>query len=181
MISKIVESNISKRSWEEKGNICLLASGQSATSVRIQNINKLAEKMRSVNVEVKYSNGVLSEGQYIEQIALTKFYATTNLVQDTFLFGPGYYRKRMSQTTITGRTWDAFAGGVVLITNNCEVLAELGFIPGVHFLDLDKIISDNFYILPHDSDLKIMASKSHILLRSLLDNQTQIWSKIESA
>ena len=180
MIFKIVESNISKRKWEEKENICLLASGESATPVRIRNINKLAEKMLAANIKIKYSNGALSEDQYVEMISLTKFYATTNLVQDTFLFGPGYYRNKMSQTTITGRTWDAFAGGVVLITNNCEVLAELGFMPGVHFLDLDKITSDNFYILPHDSDLKDMANKGHVLLRSLLDNQTNIWSKIES-
>ena len=93
-----------------------------------------------------------TEGDYIHSIRETKFIFTTCWMQDGYYIGPKYYKDRIPSTTVTGRVWEAFAVGAVLITNNNSTLNEFGFFPGKHFIDFSQSnnLSDLEYLIANE-------------------------------
>ena len=169
IVSNILDAPNSQIPWKERKNICMLASGLSATPRRIDLMNKLGNYMRNNSYDLLLSNGNFERQDYINLLGTVKFYASTNFVQEVFHIGSKRYRKKMSDTTTTGRTWNAFAAGMVLITNETDNLKELGFVPNVHYLDLIKIIDSQNFQLPHDDELSIIARNGRNHYKSLME------------
>jgi hypothetical protein len=157
IVSRILNAPNSEIPWKDRKNVCMLASGLSATARRIDLMNQLGIYMRRNNYDLLLSNGNFEIQDYIDLLGTVKFYASTNFVQEVFHIGSKRYRKKMSNTTTTGRTWNAFAAGMVLISNETDNLKELGFIPSVHYLDLMKIVGDQTFRLPEDDELSTIA------------------------
>lgn len=169
IVSNILDAPNSQIPWKERKNICMLASGLSATPRRIDLMNNLGNYMRNNSYDLLLSNGNFERQDYINLLGTVKFYASTNFVQEVFHIGSKRYRKKMSDTTTTGRTWNAFAAGMVLITNETDNLKELGFVPNVHYLDLIKIIDSQNFQLPHDDELSIIARNGRNHYKSLME------------
>jgi hypothetical protein len=125
--------------------------------------------MRNNSYDLLLSNGNFERQDYINLLGTVKFYASTNFVQEVFHIGSKRYRKKMSDTTTTGRTWNAFAAGMVLITNETDNLKELGFVPNVHYLDLIKIIDSQNFQLPQDDELSVIARNGRNHYKSLME------------
>ena len=87
------------------------------------------------------TSGSSSWRDYIRSLGRAKVVVTTNYLQSFFIKGPSIYRERLVKTTTTGRVWDAFGAGCALICNRTEVLENLGFVPGIHYLDLDELLN----------------------------------------
>jgi hypothetical protein len=168
IVSRILDAPNSEIPWKDRKNVCMLASGLSATPRRIDLMNKVGIYMRSNNYDLLMSNGNFERQDYIDLLGTVKFYASTNFVQEVFHIGSKRYRKKMSNTTTTGRSWNAFAAGMVLITNETDNLKELGFIPNVHYLDLMKIIEGQAFQLPDDDELSIIARNGCNHIKSLM-------------
>ena len=169
IVSNILDAPNSQIPWKERKNICMLASGLSATPRRIDLMNNLGNYMRNNSYDLLLSNGNFERQDYINLLGTVKFYASTNFVQEVFHIGSKRYRNKMSDTTTTGRTWNAFAAGMVLITNETDNLKELGFVPNVHYLDLINILDSQNFQLPHDDELSIIAQNGRNYYKSLLE------------
>ena len=169
IVSNILDAPNSQIPWKERKNICMLASGLSATPRRVDLMNNLGNYMRNNGYDLLLSNGNFERQDYINLLGTVKFYASTNFVQEVFHIGSKRYRKKMSDTTTTGRTWNAFAAGMVLITNETDNLKELGFVPNVHYLDLINILDSQNFQLPHDDELSIIAQNGRNYYKSLLE------------
>jgi hypothetical protein len=169
IVSNILDAPNSQIPWKERKNICMLAGGLSATPRRIDLMNNLGNYMRNNSYDLLLSNGNFERQDYINLLGTVKFYASTNFVQEVFHIGSKRYRKKMSDTTTTGRTWNAFAAGMVLITNETDNLKELGFVPNVHYLDLIKIIDSQNFQLPQDDELSVIARNGRNHYKSLME------------
>ena len=118
-------------------------AGTGGGSERRVYMRALEENFRRVGWKVFYSDGSLNKSAYISKVGNAECMATTSVVQDVFR------RRRLSRwepsTTVTGRVWEGFAAGTAVITNQATVLDELGFLPGVHYLDIDDVTADPHY------------------------------------
>lgn len=96
----------------------------------------------------------------MSQVRNCRIVATTNLTQEIYsksiLLG-----KRISPTTITGRSWEAFAAGALLIANQAGVLTGLGFVPEQHFLPISSLTEETFVGTGNDRALMRIAQAGH--------------------
>jgi hypothetical protein len=169
IIYKILEASTSQISFSDRQDTCLVASGPSATSIRRYYMDRLAESLVRTKYQISESDGSLSIENYIAKLGNVKFYATTNMVQEIYWIGPQFYQNRISKSTLTGRSYNGFAAGLVVITNTCDALIEMGFIRNIHYLDLDEIISNQRYVFPDESELSKIASNGRAQLVKTLD------------
>ena len=170
-ILEIYNSTSSRIPWQKRKNVCMLASGLSSTPLRTDLMNRLGIYMQQRNYELLPSMGNFEKQEYIDLLGTVKFYATTNFVQEVFHIGGKRYRSKMSETTTTGRTWNAFAAGMVLIANKTDNLSELGFFPNVHYLDLIEILENPSCKLPSDSELTSIAENGRRHLTDLMNTR----------
>lgn len=171
IIHKIFAAKSSQTPFIDRQDICLIAGGPSAAKTRQQLMSDLSRSLTKNSLKVVESDGSLKMDNYIESMGNAKFYATTNLVQEIFFIGPKFYQKKICRTTLTGRTYNAFAAGMVLITNECDSLKEMGFIKGVHYLDLEQILSTDQFILPSEELLSKIADNGRANLLKVINNK----------
>lgn len=169
IVYKILEADTSQIPFNKRQNTCLVASGPSATNIRRQFMERLTKSFKNTKYEISESDGSLSIEDYIAKLGNVKFYATTNMVQEIYWIGPQVYQNKISKTTLTGRSYNGFAAGLVVITNTCDALIEMGFIRNIHYLDLDEIISNQRYIFPDESELSQIANNGRAQLIKTLD------------
>lgn len=136
-----VEKYLPIQPWIERRNTCLVPSGSEPTSRREREMLSLETALKHSGVETIRTDGSLTKSEYQGLMRNSKFCATTNWVQEGFISNWRPYARKMPPTTTTGRVWEAFAAGCVLITNPTEVITEMGFKVDEHYLDLDIVIS----------------------------------------
>lgn len=169
VVFKILEASTSQIPFTERQDTCLIASGPSATSIRRFYMKELTKSLGKTKYRVSESDGSLSIENYIALLGNVKFYATTNKVQEMYWIGPRFYQNKISKNTLTGRSYNGFAAGLVVITNMCDALIKMGFIKNIHYLDLDEIINNPFYVFPKEAELVKIASNGRLQLIKILD------------
>ena len=105
-------------------------------SRRRQYMRVAKEALMSSEIDVKSSDYSMDWEEYVETVRTTRCVVTANWTQEWYLGGPESLSRRVSPTTTTGRVWEAFAACALLITNETEMLHQLGFRPGKHYLPL---------------------------------------------
>lgn len=156
-------------SWIDRRDSYLVPAGNTGGTSRLLLAKRFLEHMSSANgYTALITDGSLSNEEYNSALRLCKLSMTTNYVQDNFFVGPKSYRERISATTTTGRVWEAFARGQVLICNETQVLKDLGFVAGVHYLELRSVLNSSSPLLGlTDSQLQQMAELGQSLFLDL--------------
>ena len=105
----------------------------------------------------------LSWDSYVELNRKSRIVVTTCKMQPDYLRGPRYYRKLIPHLTVTGRVWEAFASGNLLITDENPILEQLGFKAGRHYLPLPSPSETAWadWELPTDRILATIANKGN--------------------
>ncbi len=155
--------------WSERQNLCIFPSPGADPEYRKYVTKKIINKILPKNFQ-KIIAGEIPYKGYINTLRVAKIYVTTCKVQKGYWVGPQIYKRKMSKTTVTGQAWEAFAAGIALITNSNKVFNELGFEPGVHYIDLDTILCENS-VLCSDERLQTIAKNGHELFLKLLKRE----------
>lgn len=145
-----------RKPWEDRSEswICPSNSSEPLRRSAVERVRKLFETSQYLE---KTSGNLLFE-KYLQVLGETKIVMTTNYLQSFFVKGPRAYKARLARTTTTGRVWEAFASGCALVCNPTEVLEELGFVAGVHYVDFELLTGMNgTSSLPSDLDFQRMA------------------------
>lgn len=163
--------------WNERANRVVLPANNTGGKVRelavIKFRNELVAGGRFTSAS---TGGELTSNEYLTLMTNSKICMTTNLTQPSFFRGLKRYRDVVSPTTTTGRVWEAFLTGTVLVANETKVLKKLGFIAGIHYIsleqldDLNKTVNDWL-----DEDLEAIARVGHKHFRMLVDSPTALY------
>lgn len=100
--------------------------------------------------------------EYVSLVRESKILLTTSYIPDGALSST--LEMWRPDGTVTGRVWDGFASGCLVITNTTSAIVHLGFFPGVHFWDLDRFLNSPKGLLDrHDTELQGIAERGHQL------------------
>ena len=153
--------------WDNKKNQIIIAS-TGGCNKRKHYASQLSKIFKSVGFDIIESNLKYNWNDYIHLINISKIIFTTCWLQDGFKVGPNYYRTNLSEYTITGRVWEGFYSGSLVITNNNPILNYYGFYPNTHFLDLEKLQMINLMNLS-DVSMSTIAKNAQENFISLLN------------
>lgn len=167
-------------SWSSRKDICLLPGGNTGGTARSIMASEFSEQLLSdKRFSTFVTDGSLSKTEYLSALDVAKLSMTTNYVQDNFNIGWKAYRERMTDETTTGRVWEAFSRGQVLVCNKTRVLNELGFFPGVHYVELVSLLDGSFPLSRFtDSQLERIAAAGQGRFRELLKTTGPIKSAV---
>lgn len=146
--------------WQDRDNIAVIPRSGGG-DYRSLVADFMESQLRGAGFEIASSNHKLDWLSYIELQQSARVSVTTCVMQPWYFKGPRWYRNRIPQFTITGRVWEAFAAGNLLITEDNSLLRGLGFLPGVHFLalpSLEEITEGKKFRIPDNSVLSQVAS-----------------------
>jgi len=147
-----------KLSWEDKDNLAIFAV--SGDQIRSELYLKYKDKLSLQNFEVRGTDGSIGWADYCYFISSAKININTSLMKKIMLDKLGSLKDLLPKTYVTGRIFEGFCSGSVVITNANQVLSDLGFIKNLDYLDLDELIMNNFE-LPHDGLLKEIAIRGN--------------------
>ena len=121
-------------------------------------------EIRRLNLMILYANFLDSSGwkfvsttqslpwsEYMSVIKNSQITVTTCWLQQAHITGSTNNRNRLPKSTITGRVWEGFASGSVVVTNSNSVFDALGFVPGKHYLELKELPSEIHEVFLHTS------------------------------
>ena len=152
-----LKSNL-KPAWPKGVGIALLSISPSGGIARKHYAQLMFEVLSIKGFQIIKADGSLSDADYSNALVNSKVVVTTNTTQDGFYFGSKKYRSLISPFTTTNMSWEAFSTRSLLITNPTMALKELGFIAGVHYLDIDFLIDNYLSIFPSDSEMENIAT-----------------------
>lgn len=122
--------------WKQRANRMVLASSFTDSSRRSLMTSSYQQVHQHFpNWSAKYDGG-LSRRAYSQLMSQSKICVTTNTLPPTFVLPFKFYRQKIPAFHTTGRVWEAFAFGCLLVCQQTKNLEELGFLPGVHFVEL---------------------------------------------
>ncbi len=152
-------------SWSTRKNRCIVPGGNTGGTRRLMFTKDFTEEIGNLDGwTTVVTDGSLRMEEYLKVMEQSKACMTTNFVQDNFYIGPKSYRKLITQLTTTGRVWDAFSAGQLLICNQTKVLDDLGFIPGLHYICLDSVLNRSLALSSFsDEAMERMAELGHSL------------------
>jgi len=101
----------------------------------------VAAFLEDLGFQLVMSDHSLPWDEYVSLCKRSSVVVTTNWMQPAWKRQP-LFGKLIPETTVTGRTWEAFATNSVLICNRADALTEMGFHPNIHYLDLDMLRAD---------------------------------------
>jgi len=104
------------------------------SSHRIELMSIIKQEVLQIGGNVYESGKVVRYDDHFSIISRCFLYVSTNETQGFFWRGP--IRKFVSKENTTGRNWEAFAAGCLLLTNETEALRGFGFRKGEHYLTL---------------------------------------------
>lgn len=128
--------------WDQRAPIAVLAG--TGEQKRLAVMRELSGVLTESGWTVEWSDGTRSLQEYVSLIQHAQLTATTSLTQEAF--SVRRLSRWESRTSVTGRVWEGFAAGTCVVTNRASVLDQLGFSPGVHYLDLDRIFQQRDYL-----------------------------------
>jgi len=155
--------------WGERHDRAVLPDTNTGGAVREIAVSRFKRDLDSgARYEALITGGELAPLDYLATMSESKICMTTNLVQDTFFRGSRKQQARVSKTATTGRVWEAFFTGVALVANETEALLKMGFIPGVHYVSLDKLENQESGLnIFSDQDLEKIAWMGFLKFREL--------------
>jgi hypothetical protein len=152
--------------WAKRRDTALFAA--SGDERRTSWFQPIKEHLKQQGWEVHESTGRIPWLEYMAQVKTAKLIVTTNSTQAWFFLGPRRYMRRVGESTVTNRTWEAFASATPVLCNSTPHLQELGFIPGTHFLDLNDFLRrPGSFAVPSDRALRKIGLAGHELFTVL--------------
>lgn len=154
--------------YEQRAPVAVLAG--TGEPRRIAIMHELSGVLGRSGWTVEWSDGSRTLENHISLVQSAQLIATTSLTQEPFLMSR--LSRWESRTSVTGRVWEGFAARTCVITNQASALDQLGFIPGEHYLDLDRVLlEDNYFQNLSPVDLSAIAYHGHTHFHHLLDYQ----------
>lgn len=150
----------SGRTWAERSKRALIA-GTGGGAYRRRVGEEIEPRLVGWSYQTTRTSFGLSWESYIQLNKESRIIVTTCKMHPDYFRGPLYYRRRIPILTATGRVWEAFASGNLLITDRNPVLEELGFKAGEHYLPLPDDVEAGWekWSLPEDETLSSIASQ----------------------
>ena len=121
----------------------------------------LAPKLLQRGYTIRETGSLGSYEEYRKFAREVPIVVTTCWLQERFIEGPSWYRKRLNAHTVTGRVWEAFASKSLLICNENSEMALLGFAPGKHYVALPAHDEFEHWGLPSASQMEVIAEGGH--------------------
>ena len=125
----------SNKPWKKREQLALVPSRGGGTYRREVEPRAVA-KLHAAGYEIVMTGKSLDWDSYIDLNKRSKIVVTTCQLQSEYLKGPRSYRAMLPVHMITGRVWEAFASGNLLVTDATDELAEHGFAAGEHYWPL---------------------------------------------
>jgi hypothetical protein len=164
--------------WNERANRAVLPANNTGGKVRELAVLKFTtDLVAGARFSTTSTGGELRSDEYLTLLTNSKICMTTNLTQPSFYRGLKRHRDLVSPTTTTGRVWEAFLTGTVLVANETKVLIKLGFVAGIHYIsleqldDLNKTVNDWL-----DKDLEAIARMGQKQFRKLVGGPTALYT-----
>lgn len=163
--------------WNERANRAVLPANNTGGRVREVAVLKFtSELVAGCRFSTATTGGELRPDEYLSLMTNSKICMTTNLTQTSFYRGLKRHRKLVSPTTTTGRVWEAFLTGTVLVANETKVLRKLGFLPGVHYISLEQLDDLNKTLNDWvDEDLEAIAKVGQEQFRKLVGGPAALY------
>ncbi len=162
----------SGKSWSERQKLALIA-GTGGGPYRNWVMRQIEPKLLLAGYKTSRTQFSLSWDSYIKLNQDSQIVVTTCKMQPDYFRGPRYYRKLIPQLTVTGRVWEAFASGNVLVTNQNPILEDLGFRAGQHYVPLPSPSETAWadWVLPTDRTLATIAKRGNLHFRDCVENR----------
>lgn len=125
----------SNKPWGEREQLALVPSRGGGT-YRHEVTPRIVAKLQGAGYETVSTGKGLDWDSYIDLNKRSRIVVTTCQLQSEYLIGPRSYRAKLPTHLITGRVWEAFASGNLLVTDISDELAALGFAAGEHYWPL---------------------------------------------
>jgi len=148
----------SELDWKDRENIVVFAN--SGDPIRTELLQSYREVVTNQNYLVLETSHQLPWDSYCNLIKLSKININTSVTQEAVKYRNSFLLSLLPQHVVTHRIWEGFCAGTVVVTNANEVLNILGFYPGIHYLDLDLLIDNNF-IFPNREKLYRISLNGH--------------------
>lgn len=160
----------SNKPWLSREKLALIGSGGGG-EYREWVARMIEPRLQSFGYQTRRTNNSLTWNSYIELHRRTRLVITTCKMQPEYLIGPRYYQERIPDWTVTGRVWEAFASGNLLITDANPILQNLGFLAGHHYLAIPSSSEPDWsgWHLPPDEALAMIAQEGHVHFRNLVE------------
>lgn len=144
--------------WGNKERIAV--GSQSGEPRREQFLAPLISVFTGSNYSWRWSHSEkLSYHSYVKTLEKSRIVVAPTFLQQAFIKGPKRYQSKLSATLITGRIWEAFAFGCVVMTNYNQDLEDLGFYQGEHYFVIPSTAGKRSgWALPSDDELRRVAS-----------------------
>lgn len=149
--------------WPSRAKTALLA-GTGGGEYRQEVMAAMAKSLGRSGFATKSTTNALSWEEYVDLYKSAQVVVTTCRIHPTYLRGPKFYQRRIPAFAVTGRVWEAFASGNVLVTDDNPILLDLGFLAGTHFVPLPTEIREwDQWKPPAEAKLASIAEAGHEL------------------
>jgi hypothetical protein len=139
----------SGKPFHERQRLAVLAG--SGESRRLNLMNLYSNFLESSGWKIISTNHSLAWSDYVALIKSSQMTITTCFLQQAHITGSTNNKNRLPLNTVTGRVWEGFASGSVVVTNINSVFEALGFVPGKHYLALKEFPSEIHELTFHTS------------------------------
>lgn len=109
--------------------------------------------------QVKSTDHSLSWDNYVDLIKSSQITVTTCWLHQIHINGSRKNRRRLPDTSLTGRVLEGFASSSVVFTTPSSVLEFLGFKPGIHYIVIPKKFDE--FVFPSFSELERIGKAGH--------------------
>lgn len=153
----------SEKPWSDREKLALIAAGGGGP-YREWVARQIEPRLTSLGYTTRRTSNDLSWPDYVNVHLKSRLVVTTCKMQPEYRVGPRYYKEKIPESTITGRVWEAFASGNVLITDANPVLDSLGFVAGYHYVPLPSWSEANWseWTLPTEDELDTIAANGNL-------------------
>ena len=138
---------------------------------RIQIMDMISHTLQDTDWKAILTTHSLDWPEYIKIVKSARVIVTTCWLQNFHINGTKRNKDRLPKFTLTGRVWEGFAAGAVVVTNRNSVLDEFGFIPGEHYLDLplsNDAVSEIFEL--SEKEMETIAIGGAVQFQNLVAN-----------
>ena len=148
------------KTWLRRERRVMIASG--GEKRREIFMERIERSLSARGWQVQGTNATFTWDTYVNLVRNSQIVVTACWVQHQFVVGSKRTKSRQSLTTTTHRVWEGWASGATVISNSTEVLKNLGFIAGIHYIELwDEKTQIEDIVLPPENELRRIAEAGH--------------------
>ena len=122
--------------YRQRERIAMVAS--SGDPRRRAMLGAVAGNLESCGYQLVWTDLSMPWEEYVAFSKRASIVVTTNWMQPAWETQP-LMQQLVPETVVTGRVWEAFATGSLLLCTRASALSEMGFAAGSHFLDLEAL------------------------------------------